>query len=95
MSDFDKPLFLKIENNEQLTVLEQSLATTFDMENDMALDDVVTAVSEIRELATLSDFDLRAALSRRQKATDERLNRLLATINVQNNLQNVITEIVG
>ena len=87
------PVFLKIESEEQLNVLNDALTLLFDMENDAALDELVTSASEVRKLAILSDAALEANLDARRENTDSRLDNLLSINILQHNLQNIVDKL--
>jgi len=90
MKNLKKPVFLKIGTVEQLNALIQSLDMSFDMVNDMALDDLITTTREVRELSVLSDSALADNLNARREDTDSRLDHLLSIHTLQQNLQMLI-----
>lgn len=84
------PITITLTSQQQVNALYRALQMQYDMENDMALDDTVTSVDEVRDLAGKSDDDIRANLAARRKDANDAIDRLLSTIDLQNQLQNAI-----
>lgn len=57
--------------------LLQSIEVSIDMYNDMALDPMWFQVSEIRELATKSDEEIRRVISEKSKEASENIDMLV------------------
>lgn len=85
-----KTITITLTSQQQVNALAQALEMQYDMQNDMALDDTITSVGEVRELAGKCDDDIRANLVARRKDANDALDRLIATIDLQNKLQNAI-----
>jgi len=85
-----KPITLKLTSQQQVNALYRALQMQHDMENDIALDDTITSVDEIRTLAAKSDDEIKFNLVARYKDTNDAIDRLVATIDLQNQLQNAI-----
>ena len=85
-----KPITLKLTSQQQVNALYRALQMQHDMENDIALDDTITSVYEVRTLAAKSDDEIKFNLVARYKDTNDAIDRLVATIDLQNQLQNAI-----
>jgi len=85
-----KAITLKLTSQRQVNALYRALQMQHDMENDIVLDDTITSAREIRDLAVKSNDEILANLKARRKETSDAVDRLIDTIDLQNQLQNAI-----
>jgi len=65
-------------NSTKLKALKYAVDVNIDMLNDMAVDPMWLSPADVRRLATLSDEDIRAELSKNSKEVYENIDKLVA-----------------
>ena len=85
-----QPLFLKVETEEQLRVLNHALQMQYDFEADTVTDETITTVDEIRNLASMLDENIRKNVVERRKLLNEKIDNVIAIVDLQHALQRVI-----
>jgi hypothetical protein len=81
---------ITLSSQRQVNSLHRALQMQYDMENDIVLDDTITSVREVRDLAVKSNDEILDNLKARRKETNDAVDRLVDTIDLQNQLQNAI-----
>ncbi len=90
MATLNKPLVLLITSDEQLASLRRALEMQCCMEDDILLDDTVTSIAEVRNLAVLDDTELRSKLADRRRAANIAIDRMLTTRELQSNFNTML-----
>lgn len=86
------PITITLSSQQEVNALHFALQMQRDMQDDTVLDDTITSVGEVRDLAGKSDDDVKIALQKRRVETSEAINRLMTTIELQNKLQRAIAK---
>ena len=87
-----KAITITLTTQQQVDSLHMALQMQRDMQDDMVLDDTVTSIEEVRDLAGKCTSDIIADLNARRKNTSEAIDRLLVTTELQNQLQREIAK---
>jgi len=85
-----KAITITLTSQQQVNALHFALQMQRDMQDDMVLDDAITSVDEVRDLAGKCDDEILANLRARRKDASDAIDRLLVTIELQNQLQRAI-----
>lgn len=85
-----KTITIRLSSQQQVNSLYSALQMQRDMQDDIVLDDTITTVDDLRDMATLGDDEIKAKLIARRKDASEAIDRLLVTIELQNQLQRAI-----
>jgi hypothetical protein len=85
-----KTITIRLTSQQQVNALHFALQMQRDMQDDIVLDDTVTSVGQVRDLAGKCDADIVQNLAARRKDTSEAIDRLMTTIELQNQLQRAI-----
>ncbi len=92
MKNFTQPLFLKIESQAQLDTLALAIEGTLEMHDDTLLDEVPYRATQIREMAGMSDENLKEALKKIHDITNENIDTVNHLRDITKNLQRVIDD---
>ena len=87
-----KAITITLTSQQQVNALHFALQMQRDMQDDMVLDDAITSVDEVRDLAGKCDDEILANLRARRKDASDAIDRLLVTIELQNQLQREIAK---
>ncbi len=86
MSNFNKPVFLSINNQSEMDALINAMSAAFDYNTDTHTDEMMSQASSVQELARFHDDIIRGKLAKLRRNMDENLNLIIAIRDVQSKL---------